>query len=245
MAPNTTTTARPTVGVVTGHDSREPVPFDRARGPRGLAPYLDALTRAGARPVVLRPGDRTAHVDGLCLTGGPDVHPHYYGAAAGLRLAVTDPPRDRYELGLAAAARVPVLGICRGMQVLCVARGGQLEQHLDDERAGGVVAHSQRRPTSQTGHGVGVLPDARLAHVVGTTTLDVNSFHHQAVVDTGAALAPTAWAADGVVEAVEADKTDRAAPFTVGVQWHPECLRHEAGQRALFHAFVEACRGAG
>jgi putative glutamine amidotransferase len=241
MAAKTTTAARPTVGVATGHGSCAPIPFDRARGPRGLAPYLSAIARAGARPVPLFPGDRASHVDGLCLTGGPDVHPRHYGAAPHPRLAATDPRRDRYELGLAHAARVPVLAICRGMQVLCIARGGVLDQHLDDERPRAGVAHSQRRPTSQTGHGIGILPAARLARVVGTT-IDVNSFHHQAVVDTGAGLQPTAWAADGVVEAVEAGHGE---PFTIGVQWHPECLNHETAQRALFHSFVEACRDAG
>ena len=134
---------------------------------------------------------------------------------------------------------MPILGVCRGAQLLNVARGGTLHQHLPDAVAGprSSTARPARRPRRRTRSTWS--PTSRLAGVLGATRADVNSFHHQAVRDLGQGLLAVAWAPDGTVEAVEA--ADRA--FALGVQWHVECLTDRPEHRAVFRAFVEACRG--
>jgi len=208
--------------------------------------YLEALGRAGALATVVPPlpGPMIPalldRVDGICLSGGPDLHPDAYGAAPHPELGPTEPPLDAFELALVRAALerdMPILAICRGSQVLNVARGGTLHQHVPDV-VGDTVAHRQPDEATRATHGVTVAPGSRLAAILGATDTVVNSFHHQACDLLGERLVPTAWAPDGTVEGVEA--TDRS--FVVGVQWHAECLVHHAEQAALFSALVEASR---
>jgi putative glutamine amidotransferase len=209
--------------------------------------YVEAVGRAGALAVVVPPLPGPAipalldRVDGICLSGGPDLHPSAYGAAPHPQLGPTEPHLDAFELALARAADerdMPILAICRGAQVLNVARGGTLHQHLPDV-VGEAVSHRQRQVAGEVTHGVTVAPESRLAEIVGRRDVRVNSFHHQAVQLLGERLSLSAWAEDGTVEAFEA--VDRS--FVVGVQWHAECLVDHAEQAALFTALVAASAG--
>jgi putative glutamine amidotransferase len=212
--------------------------------------YLEAIGRAGALAMVVPPLPGPAipalldRVDGICLSGGPDLHPDAYGADPHPQLGPTEPPLDAFELALARAALerdMPILAICRGAQLLNVARGGTLHQHLPDV-VGETIAHRQTEAAGERTHAVAVAPDSRLAAILGHRHVRVNSFHHQAVDALGERLEVTAWAEDGTVEAFEA--ADRG--FAIGVQWHAECLVDHDEQAALFTALVDACiaRGA-
>jgi putative glutamine amidotransferase len=201
--------------------------------------YLRAIEAAGGMPVVLPPiGDPATfleRLDAVCLSGGPDLEPDAYGAAdRHPELGPTEPELDAFELELARAADecgLPLLGICRGAQALNVARGGTLHQHLP--------GHRQTEPATATTHTVHVEPGTRLAAIVGSEILRVNSFHHQAVARLGRGLEAVAHAADGTVEAVEA----RGPRFVVGVQWHVEGLVSVPRHRALFEGLVAAAVG--
>jgi putative glutamine amidotransferase len=193
--------------------------------------YLRALDAAGAMPVVLPPvGDAQAvlaRVDGVCLSGGPDLDPAAYGVGERHpQLGETEPSLDAFELALARAALaggVPILGVCRGAQALNVAAGGTLHQHIE--------GHRQTEPGTVTTHVVDVATRTRLAGIVGAGALGVNSFHHQAVKVLGTGLRAVAYAPDGTVEAIE------GAGFTLGVQWHAETL---VAHLPLFEALVAA-----
>jgi gamma-glutamyl-gamma-aminobutyrate hydrolase PuuD len=208
--------------------------------PAALIPlmYVEAVERAGGRPVVIPPSDDGAGetldlLDGVVFSGGADVDPASYGAAAH---PLTDPPqerRDRGELALleAALARdVPVLAICRGSQLLNVLRGGDLVQHLPDE-----LGHTDHRETPGvfSEHEVAVGAETRLGAVLGGSAT-VKSSHHQGLGRLGEGLVEAARATDGTVEALE----DPSKRFAVGVLWHPE-----AGEdQRLFDALVEEAR---
>jgi putative glutamine amidotransferase len=204
--------------------------------------YLEARRRAGGLPVILAPG-RTGAVDSLlerldavCLSGGPDLHPHHYGAPEHPELGPNEPQLDRFELALARRAvahGLPVLAICRGMQVLNVARGGTLHQHLPD--LGEEIGHRQS-PTEGTTHDVVLSPDSRLAKLLGSSRLEVNSYHHQGIDELGEGLRVVGQAPDGVAEAVEGASNG----FVFGVQWHAEALIERPEQLALFEGLVRA-----
>ncbi len=209
--------------------------------------YLEAIEAAGGVPMVIPPlgADAVdALVDGLagvCLSGRPDIHPTAYGAAPHPRLGPTEVELDSFELDLLAAAErcgLPVLAICRGAQMVNVARGGTLHQHLPDE-IGQEIEHRQTMPTHVPTHSVAVASGSRLEDIVGGGVLMVNSFHHQSVLALGEGLTSTAWVTDGTIEAFEG-ADDR---FLVGVQWHAEGLTGLARHAALFRAFVRASRG--
>ena len=151
--------------------------------------------------------------------------------------------RDELELGLTRRAvdeNVPLLAICRGIQVLNVALGGTLVQDIPGERPG-PIAHSQSEPRQQPTHAVKVMGEGtRLGRVLGALELDVNSMHHQAIDRLGAGLREVAWAPDGIIEGVEMSGDDR---FVLGVQWHPEELvAHDRAARNLFAAVVDVAR---
>jgi putative glutamine amidotransferase len=200
--------------------------------------YVRMVRAAGARPLVLPPDDiggaadaagLVARLDGLVLAGGADVEPDRYGAAAH-ELTRTRPDRDAGELAVLNAALdadLPVLGVCRGMELLAVAHGGTLLQHLPD-----VLGNERHQPAPGVfgAHRARFAPGSRAAAVFGPTA-EVNSYHHQAV-DRPGTLSVTGWADDEVVEALE----DPARRFLLGVQWHPE----EAGDVRAFAALVEA-----
>ncbi len=206
--------------------------------------YLDAVAGAGGIPVVIAPDATPAadlvmsRLDGLMLVGGADVDPMNYGEPPWNDTVSPGPERDALELALLDSALergLPVLAICRGHQVLNVARGGTLWQDLPTQQPH-VMPHRQAGEPHAIGHEVRVAPASLLHQIVGSERLGANSFHHQAVRELGRGLQPTAWSADGLVEALE----DPTHPFVLGVQWHPEEMLHHAPHRALFHAFVQA-----
>lgn len=206
--------------------------------------YLCAIEAAGGTPVVVPPlaseclDPLLDRVAGLCLSGGPDLHPAVYQQRAHEALGPTWPELDTFELALVRAADrkgLPILGICRGLQVLNVARGGTLHQHLPAVM-GARVTHRQDDPGEKTTHAVRLNGPSRLAGILGCQRTLVNSFHHQAVDRLGRRLVSTSHAPDGTVESLEAE--DR--PFVLAVQWHAECLTAKRRQLALFQAFVDA-----
>ena len=207
------------------------------------ANYAEALAASGALPVALPHFSELAtalldKLSGLVVTGGAfDVDPALYGAVERHASVTLKQRRTEAELALVRAAlaqKKPVLGICGGQQLLAVALGGTLLQHIPDA-VPGALAHEQPNPRHETSHDVAVTPGSLLYRIVGRDTLAVNSAHHQAVHHPGRATVD-AVAADGVVEGIElAD-----AHFVLGVQWHPEFLI-TAADRALFGAFVAAC----
>lgn len=218
--------------------------------------YLRGLEEAGALPMVIPPMEEEAieplldRLDGICLSGGPDLDPANYGADPHEELGPTEPDLDRFELAIARRADVrqmPILAICRGTQALNVVRGGVLHQHLPELSE--EILHRQQTPGSEPSHAVVVEPGSRLAQALGyeqvevADELDVNSFHHQAIDELGEGLVVTARAPDGTIEAVE----DPSRDFLIGVQWHAETLVHRPYEASLFRSFVEACRqdGAG
>ena len=191
--------------------------------------YLEAVERAGGIPVVLPPlrppaiPSLLASLNGLLLSGGPDLDPVAYGAESHALLGPTEPSLDAFEVALARAAdrrQIPILGICRGAQALNVARGGSLHQHLPDVTDGS-IAHRQTVSGRLTCHQVRIAPASRLATVVGDAPLAVNSFHHQAIDRVGRGLVAVAWAPDGTIEAVEAGGRE----LVLGVQWHGDGRR--------------------
>jgi putative glutamine amidotransferase len=246
--------ARPLIGVTTSEVRRKkdakPLPQGDLQQPElalGVV-YARAVERAGGLPVVLAPleDDGVAplveQLAGICVSGGPDMDPAAYGADRHARLGPVEPELDAFELAVvrrADALGLPVLGICRGCQVLNVARGGTLHQHVPDV-SDGSVAHRQTASGRETTHDVRVEPGTRLAEIVGPGDLDVNAFHHQAVDRLGRGLRAVAWADDGIVEAIEGD----GESLYLGVQWHVETLVHLPRHARVFEALVDAASGA-
>jgi putative glutamine amidotransferase len=176
---------------------------------------------------------------GLLLSGGPDVHPQAYGRDPHPENGPSEPVLDEFEIELTRAADargMPILAICRGLQLLNVARGGTLHQHLP-EVAGERISHRQGEAGDRTTHWVSIAPGSRLAKALHQRTrAKVNSFHHQAVAELGRGLVPSAWASDGTIEGLEANDRD----WILAVQWHAECLVSSPPQASLFSSFVDA-----
>ena len=211
--------------------------------------YLHAIQQAGGVPVPLPPQLSAASLEqlggelrGLLLTGGGDVDPALFNEAPHSTLYDVAPSRDTLEtsaLALALPRGLPVLAVCRGVQVLNVALGGTLYQDVGTD-PGTQIPHSQTEPREQPTHKVKVTPGSRLAETLGTDELEVNSMHHQAIKRLGRGLTAVAWAPDQIVEGAELDDPAR---FVLGVQWHPEELvGHSEPARRLFAALVAAAR---
>ena len=226
--------AKPLIGITT---YVEPASWGHWHLDAALVPYdyVRAVERAGGRAMLVPPDDEGIDevldvLDGLVFSGGNDMSPGSYGAEPDPATGGVNPARDRGELALLTAALerdLPVLAICRGVEVLNVARGGDLVQHLPD-----VVGHEEHRAVvgEFSEHAVRVDPGSRIGEVRGP----VKSHHHQGLGRIGDGLREVAWAEDGVVEGLE----DPEKPFLVGVLWHPE-----AGEdQHLFEQLVEAAR---
>ena len=238
---------RPLIGITTY--SQPEVSWGHWTVPSALVPlsYVTAVERAGGRPLLVPPvddgvGETLDVLDGIVFSGGDDVDPESYGAEAHPETRGTLPQRDDAELALLTAALerdLPVLAVCRGSQILNVARGGDLVQHLPE-----VVGHEGHRPTPGTfaEHAVTVADGTRLADLLGGEHAPVKSHHHQGYGRIGDGLREVAWAEDGTVEALE----DPSKRFALGVLWHPE----EGEDARLFEALVaeakayRAARGA-
>ncbi len=211
--------------------------------------YLHAVQQAGGVPVLLPPQlsaaslERLARgLDALLLTGGGDIDPAHFGEAPHPTLYDVAPARDALEFFSIQSAldrRLPILAICRGIQVLNVALGGSLYQDVATE-PGTEVQHSQKEARDQCTHKITVTPGSRLARTLGADEIEVNSFHHQTIKALGRGLRAVAWAPDQLIEGVELDDDSR---WVVGIQWHPEHLtEHSEPARRLFSALVDATR---
>lgn len=206
--------------------------------------YMGALADAGGLPLGLPHEAALADamldaIDALVVTGGAfDVDPDLYGDGARHETVVLKQDRTATELALlrgALARDMPVLGICGGQQLLAVALGGTLIQHIPDS-VPDALAHEQPNPRHQAGHRVALVPGTVLAGIVDAASMQVNSSHHQAVRDPGRGLV-NATAPDGVIEGIE----DPSRRFCLGVQWHPE-FEIDQGDRRIFAALIAAAR---
>lgn len=242
---------RPLIGVTT---SEVRVAADVRPTPEGEPPrpemalgltYLKAIERAGGVPVAIPPlspeavAPLVARLDGICLSGGPDIHPTAYGGDPHPALGPTWRELDVAEIAVARAADkhgLPILAICRGAQALNVARRGTLFQHIPD--TGSHVDHRPDDYADDVAHAVEIDADSLLAEALGTTEIEVNSYHHQAADELGRELRAVAWSPDGVVEGIEATNRD----FAVGVQWHAQAFEDSPPQLKLFRCFVKAAR---
>ena len=217
---------------------------------RSLPDYLEAIRRVGGEPRPLDPATDspkhlTKNVDGLVLTHGGDLDPAHYGEEQHPAVRETSVERDEYELALvrrALDADLPILAICRGIQVLNVACGGTLIQDIPAQ-VPGALDHRVREPRYAIAHDVWITKESRLGEVMKEPldqgdTCPVNSRHHQAVKHVADGFTVSATAPDGVIEAIERP----AARFCIGVQWHPENFWRTGEFRPLFEAFVEACQ---
>lgn len=210
------------------------------------ADYVDAVRRAGGSPILLPPGDSRFDewldvVDGVILAGGGDIDPDHYGGERHETIYSIDSERDASELELARRivdSHLPTLGICRGVQIVNVALGGTLHEHVP-EVFGDAVAH-RLPPREPTSHAIDVLPGSGLARILGEVRFDSPSWHHQAVDRVAAALHVAARAPDGVIEALEMPDH----PWLYAVQWHPELAPATDGvQQRIFSALVDAASG--
>ncbi|MCY3781282.1 MAG: gamma-glutamyl-gamma-aminobutyrate hydrolase family protein [Chloroflexi bacterium] len=233
---------RPVIGITSGGRSEE---YIRSRHYEEFystpAPYVDSVRRAGGIALLIPPGEAWEQVlpllDGLVVTGGTDIDPAEYGGDRwNAQLLPADEERDASELHLVrhllAERETPLLCICRGMQVLNVAAGGTLYEHIPDIRDQDIHRDEAGLWAMQDVH---VEADSLIADVMGLTRLRTSSGHHQAIRALGDGLRVVAMAEDGIIEAVE----DSAHPWLIAVQWHPEVTAaHDASQQALFDALV-------
>jgi putative glutamine amidotransferase len=216
------------------------------------AAYVRALLAAGGLPLVLSPlmgaslaASALDSCQGLLLTGGEDIDPSWYGAAPSPLLEPPSQERDLFELALFAVARqrgLPILGICRGIQLINVALGGTLFQDLPSERPGS-LNHSPTGARDTRSHVVRLQRGSRVAQALNAGDITVNSMHHQAVRDLAPGLVATGWSGDGVIEAAESTSDS----WILAVQWHPEEMyagRH-APDHGLFAALVQKASVAG
>jgi putative glutamine amidotransferase len=232
----------PVIGITTDYREEERGRYDVP------ADYVEAVLLGGGAPLLVPPvddleavGALLARVDALLLTGGRDLDPSHYEQAPHPQTRLLHPRRDRFELALARAAvgkGLPMMGICLGAQVLNVALGGSLYQHVPDQVAS-ALAHAPSAAGHRSYHQVRVAPDSALARILGSTELEVNSSHHQAIREVARPLRAVAWSEDGLAEAAEA----LDGRFLLAIQWHPENLARERSEhRALFTALAQAAR---
>jgi putative glutamine amidotransferase len=244
---------RPTIGIAT--QTQEAVPGQLPRCWIMSQRYVQVLSALGAAPwlIPLLPGDLDSlraiyeRLDGLFLTGGVDVDPGHYGEAKHPKCGPTDPDRDAVEMTLVRWAlddHKPILAVCRGFQMLNVACGGTLFQDVGAQ-CPAAIKHDHFPTAAGTptrdylAHDVRVAPRSRLARYLGAEHVPVNSMHHQGIKSLAPTLAASAWAPDGLIEGVEGPN----GHYVVAVQWHPEELTAQDGQRRLFTEFLAAAAG--
>ncbi len=232
---------KPVIGITCVHDWAE-------GRHRQNDTYISAVSKAGGIPILLPcqidENDIEEHLallDGLLVSGGPDADPRYFGEEPSPGLGAVNPRMDEYEIHLIQKAlrlNMPILGICRGEQMLNIAAGGTLIQHIPDT-VPGALKHRQEAPRHYPTHTVQVTAETTLAAAVGEGSLRVNSFHHQSVGNLAPGFICSAVAPDGIVEAIESLRH----AYAVGVQWHPEGMwDRELNYDGLFRGFVDAAR---
>jgi putative glutamine amidotransferase len=213
------------------------------------AAYVNAVVKSGGTPIVLpnltneEDVERLANlIDGLLVTGGGDIDPTLFNEEPHLGLGEITPDRDTFEMAIIPkmlVANKPILGICRGIQILAIATGGDMYQDVYSQIPDRtLLQHQQQAPRSYASHFVTVTDQSLLQKIVGATKFKVNSFHHQTVRNPGKGFLVTAVSSDGLVEAIESTEHR----FAVGVQWHPECLleKDDTISQKIFGAFVKA-----
>lgn len=240
---------RPVIGITCDYDWRT----SHFQLPSG---YAEGVYHAGGLPLLIPPitspadlvaddnlegiADILPKIQGLLLTGGPDVHPRYFGEEPHTAIGSVNPHRDGLEIPLCQAAvkvDLPVFGICRGVQLINIALGGDIYQDLAAQfEKENLICHNQSAPQWSCFHSVNIMKGSQLHRILGTQQLPVNSFHHQAVRSPAPGLKVAALAADGVIEAVESGSHS----FLIGVQWHPERMLENTYMSRLFEAFVMA-----
>lgn len=247
---------RPRIGITTSTLDRGPEGPIQISAATHLA-YAHCIYNAGGLPLLLPnlpemddAAATLAHLDGLLLSGGGDIDPAYWGEAPHPALGAIDVARDRYETALVTEALrrdLPLLGVCRGVQVMAVATGGDLWQDIPDQFPTAIM-HRQSGLRHETSHEVLLQAGTPLAHALGWAesangqhfVLPVNSFHHQAPRNCGTLFTVVASSSDGLIEGLAAPD----ATLALGVQWHPEEMaKHSPRQAALFLALVAAARG--
>jgi putative glutamine amidotransferase len=211
--------------------------------------YTEILMWAGAVPLLVPLNLKTelypallSRLDGIIFTGGGDLDPARFDGPPHEKVYDVDSERDQTEIDLLAHARklgLPFFGICRGVQLINVALSGTLYTHISDQLPS-ALEHScfPANPPEYLAHPVKIEPGSRLAQVIGKTSLQVNSLHHQGIHRTAPEAIPTAWSPDGLVEAIQVPNN----PFGIAVQWHPEWLPEDPSSQALFTAFIETAR---
>lgn len=230
-------TQRPIIGITTRHRTKRDE-FVLA------ANYLESLRSLEGVPILLTPGEShvtelLAVIDGLVLTGGGDICPSVYGGEEHPLVGLVCHERDEFEIALVRAAlamKIPILGICRGMQLLNVVTGGALYPHLMDHLSG--VDHLKWEDRTPLRHDVSLVPHTRLADIVRLPEFSVVSWHHQGIHHLSDQWRVAAYSDDDLIEAIE----HLTLPWVIGIQWHPEFTVQETGHRRIFEAFVEACR---
>lgn len=238
------TSSRPVVGITL--DAEPPGGYSAYPWYALRCNYADAVANAGGLPLPLphyaaQAADFLDLIDALVITGGAfDVDPALYGQGAATHPTVQlRQGRTQAEHALlrgALARDMPILGICGGEQLLAVALGGTLIQHIPDA-VPGALEHEQKTPRHEPGHSIAIRPGTLLARIVGAETMAVNSSHHQAVLHPGRGVAINATAPDGIIEGIE----DSSRRFCLGVQWHPE-FGIDPGDAGIFAALIEAAR---
>ncbi|CDL00493.1 putative gamma-Glu-GABA hydrolase [Magnetospirillum gryphiswaldense MSR-1 v2] len=232
----------PVIGITL--DSEEPGGYSKFPWYALRQNYCSAVVAAGGLPLPLPhepslAADYLDRIHGLIVTGGAfDVDPALFGAATRHETVVVKKARTQFELAMIQGALkrdMPILGICGGQQLLNVALGGTLIQHIPDEVVE-CLAHEQPNPRDQAGHDAVLVPGTRLADIAQSLRIPVNSAHHQAVKDVAPGCVVNARAEDGVIEGIE----HPGHKFCIGVQWHPEFTISDADSR-LYRAFIKAC----
>jgi putative glutamine amidotransferase len=208
--------------------------------------YVNAIQKAGGIPLIVPTGTEQVQVmltrlDGVLFTGGGDIDPKYYNGSKHHRIYGVSPERDALEFALLEAtltAGKPILAICRGIQVLNVAFGGDLYAHIPDQ-VHNALKHDwyPNYPRDRLAHNISITPGRILHKVFDMDNIHVNSLHHQGIHNVGNGLKATAFAPDGLVEGLEIED----ANFVLGVQWHPECMPNDRGMQNLFKTFITAC----
>jgi putative glutamine amidotransferase len=237
------TTHKPLIGLTT---TRMPNPSGKPAFGANIT-YAKSITAAGGLPVLLPLNLSTddldallPRLDGVLFTGGYDIDPHQYGNLPHPKVVGVDADRDRVEMHLVHRVideSMPFLGICRGCQVINVALGGSLYEHLQEQFPGALQHDHHDHPRDYLAHRVEVKGNSSMSRLLGSGTVQVNSLHHQGVHRLARPLQVLALAPDGLVEAYELPNH----PFGVAVQWHPEELQAHEPMRRLFWALVESC----
>jgi putative glutamine amidotransferase len=230
---------KPVIGITAAHCTEELKTFPRYY-------YVEVVRKTGGIPYILPPvrtheegRDLLDHIQGLLLSGGGDISPVYLREDPHRGVRKCFPERDYSELlltQLAMQQNLPLLGICRGIQILAIAAGGGIYQDISSQYPGS-MEHSQTAPRQHVWHNVEIVGESLLYRLLRETKIGVNSLHHQAVSEIPPGFIQNAFASDGIIEGIEKP----GAKFCVGVQWHAESMDTETHSQALFRGFIEAC----